>query len=62
MDTILGINICMIKQKKQENSSYKTDNSCLQKGKRSASWIVDNLFHELTVTCYSNSLSYTFIL
>lgn len=34
MDTILGINICMIKQtkkKKQENSSYKTDNSCLQK-------------------------------
>lgn len=51
MDTILGINICMIKQKKKKIVPIKLIIVVYRKRERSASWIVDNLFHELTVTC-----------
>lgn len=55
MDTILGINICMIKQtNKKKNKKIvpiKLIIVVYRKRERSASWIVDNLFHELTVTC-----------
>lgn len=52
MDTILGINICMIKQKKNKKIvPIKLIIVVYRKRERSASWIVDNLFHELTVTC-----------